>query len=227
MTEDELHNDVPETPVSLKLPVYNMSGSATGEEIELDPRLFGLERNDHVLYLAVKAELTNRRQGTRATKTREFVSGGGKKPWKQKGRGTARSGSNRSPVWRHGGTMFGPKPTDFEMKLPIKVKRLARKVALSVKAQSGAIRLLSDVSLPEPRTRAMADMLTKFAISGGSVLLLVDGNQPVVVKSCRNIPKFEVRDGVNASTYDILKARQLLISRSALDSMVKGLVNEK
>jgi len=217
----------PQAPASLTVPVYKHDGSTTGEQIDLDPRVFGLERNDHVLYLAVKTEMTNKRQGTRATKTRAEVSGGGKKPWKQKGRGGARAGSNRSPVWRHGGTIFGPKPIDFQMKLPHKVKVLARKVALSLKAYAGDIKVVADIEMAAPKTRTIADMLGALKMNSTSVLFLLNGNQPIVVKSCRNIPRVEVRDSITASTFDILKARQLVISRSALDSLVKGLVSEK
>lgn len=216
-------NQETENRTPLILPVLSKEGTPTGETVELDPRLFGLERNDHVLYLAVKTEMTNRRQGTRSTKDRSEVSGGGKKPWKQKGRGGARSGSNRSPVWRHGGTIFGPKPVDFQMKLPHKVRILARKVALSSKAQTGAISIITDLDMPKPATKEIATMLNKMSANGTAVLLMVDGYNPMVVKSCRNIPRMEVRDGMTASTYDILKARRLLISRSALESLTKGL----
>jgi large subunit ribosomal protein L4 len=213
-------------PVSLKLPVKRLDGTLTGETIELDPRLFGLERNDHVLYLAVKAELSNRRQGTHATKTRALVSGGGKKPWHQKGRGTARSGSTRSPVWRAGGTMHGPQPHDHLLKVPVKVRRLARRVAFSVKAQSGCIDLVEDFDFNEPKTKRISELLKGLGAAEQSALLLVDGYKPLVAKSCRNIPRLEVRDGLTASTYDIMRARKVIISRAALGSLVGGLVSE-
>ncbi len=211
----------------LKLPVRRMDGTPTGEEIELDPRLFGLPRNDHVLYLAVKVEMSNRRQGTHATRSRAMVRGGGRKPWRQKGRGAARAGTIRSPIWRGGGTTFGPQPHDHNLKLPKKVKRLARSIALSVKAQAGAINLVEDFDLEQPKTRRISDMLQAFDADGKSVLLLVDGYKPTVVKSCRNIHRLEVRDGVNASTYDILRARKLIVCRSALGSLTGGLPGEK
>ncbi len=212
---------------SLKLPVNRMDGTPTGEEVSLDPRLFGLKRNDHVLYLAVKAELKNRRQGTRSTLTRSMVRGGGRKPFRQKGRGSARAGTTSSPIWRGGGVIFGPEPQYFRMKLSAKVRKLARKIALSVKAQSDSIRLVEDFDLEEPKTTRIASMMKSFDASGKSALLLVDGCKPTVVKSCRNIPRLEVREAVNASAYDILRARRLIISRSAIDSLVGGLVGEK
>jgi len=211
----------------MKLPVRHMDGTATGEELELDTRLFGLPRNDHVLYLAVKADLANRRQGTHSTLTRSMTRGGGRKPWRQKGRGAARAGTLRSPIWRGGGITFGPQPHDHKMKLPAKVKKLARRVAFSVKAQAGAITLVEDFDLDEPRTGKIAAMLNSFDAAGKSALILMEANKPAVVKSCRNIPRLEVREAMTASTYDILRARNLIISRSALGSLVGGLTDEK
>ena len=137
----------------IKLPLRRLDGSLIGEDVELDSRVFGVPRNNHVLYLAVKAEMTNQRQGTRATLTKGLVSGGGRKPFNQKGRGTARSGSTRSPIWRGGGVIFGPQPQIFAMKLPQKVKRLARRIAFSVKCQAGAIDLVEDYQFEEPKTQ--------------------------------------------------------------------------
>jgi large subunit ribosomal protein L4 len=216
-----------EEKVSLKIPVKRMDGSPTGETVELDPGLFGLEKNDHVLYLAVKAEMTNRRQGNHATLTRSMVRGGGRKPWRQKGRGAARAGTTRSPIWRSGGITFGPQPQVHEMKLPKKVKRLAKKIALSVKARSGAIQLVEDFDLLVPKTKSISDMLNCFEVTGKSALLMVDSNKPNVVKSCRNIPRLEIRDAVNASTYDILRAKHLIISRTAVDKLVGGNTGEE
>ncbi len=210
----------------IKLPVKRLDGSLTGEEILLDPKVFGLPRNDHVMYLAVKAELTNRRQGTAATKTRALVSGGGRKPKKQKGSGGARAGSTRSPIWKGGGTMFGPQPHYYLEIVPAKVKRLARRVALSLKAQSGMLDLVEDFELDAPKTKHIADFLKAFNAGGKSALLLLNGNKPNIVKSCRNIPRLPVRDGVGASTYDLVKAHRILISKSALSSLVGGLTNE-
>jgi large subunit ribosomal protein L4 len=211
----------------LKLPVRRLDGTPTGEEVELNPTLFGLERNDHVLYLAVKAELTNKRHGTHATKSRGMVRGGGRKPARQKGRGTARVGTIRSPIWKGGGKIFGPQPHDYELKVPLKVKRLARRLALSMKAQSGAIDLVEDFDFDAPKTKRVGDLLSVFGAAGRSALIMLDGNKPLVVKSCRNIPRLEIRDGVNASTYDILRARRVLISRSALRRLEGSLSGEK
>ncbi len=211
----------------LKLPVRRMDGSDTGELLELDPRLFGLPKNDHVLYLAVKAELANRRQGTHSSRTRSMVRGGGAKPWRQKGRGAARAGTLRSPIWRGGGITFGPQPHDHKMKLPLKVKKFARKVALSLKAQTGAILLVEDFDIEQPKTRVIASMLNSFEAAGQSALILVDCYKPSVMKSCRNIPRLEIREALTASTYDILRARRLILSRSAVETLTGGLIGEE
>ena len=225
---EKIDNNQTEKTISpIRLPVKRLDGTTTGEEVELDPRLFGVEYNDHVLYLAVKAELHNRRQGTHSTLSRSMVRGGGRKPWRQKGRGAARAGTNRSPIWRGGGITFGPQPHDYNMKLPHKVKRIARRMALTKKAQSDAISLIEDFDLDAPRTKSIAQMLHVFDAVGQSILLMLEGNKPTIVKSCRNIPRLEVRDAMTASTYDILRAKKLIISRRAIDNLVGGLADEK
>lgn len=221
---DNNKSTVEQEGIKLTLPVLKIDGTQSGETIDLDPRLFGIPRNDHVLYLAVKAEMTNNRQGTRATKNRALVNGGSKKPFRQKGRGTARAGTSRSPLWRGGGTMFGPQPIDFEMKIPKKVRKLARRVALSVKALSGSIILLEDFDLEQPRTKKIAEILKNLKTEGNSSLIMVNGYKPVIVKSCQNIPRLEIRDAVGASTTDILRARNVIICRSAVESL-GGLLN--
>ncbi len=220
MTDKEMTN-----AEKIKLPVRRMDGSETGEQVELDPKLFGLEKNDHVLYLAVKAEMTNKRQGTHSTKGRTEVRGGGRKPWRQKGRGTARVGTIRSPIWRGGGITFGPKPHDYSMKLPKKIRRLARRIAYSVKAQQNAIEFVDEFKVDEPKTKKIAKMLESFELKNKSVLILDKESNANLLKSCRNIPRVEVRECLNASTVDILRARRILISRSALDILQGGLID--
>lgn len=207
------------------LAVRRMDGTETGEKVNLDQRLFGLEPNDHVLYLAVKCEMTNKRQGNHSTRNRALVSGGGRKPWKQKGRGGARAGTIRSPLWKGGGTVFGPETHDHYMQLPRKVKRLARKIAFSTKAQTDAIEIVEDLKIDEPKTSRIAGMLQAFSLGDTSTLILTADSNISIVKSCRNIPRLEVRECLSASTVDILKAKKLLISRSALDRLVGGLVD--
>lgn len=214
--------DTTEPQSHMKLPVHTIGGTPTGAEVNLDSQVFGVPKNDHVLYLAVKVEMANKRQGNHATLTRAMVRGGGRKPWRQKGRGAARAGTIRSPIWTGGGITFGPQPHCHCLKLPAKVKRLARKVALSVKASSGSISVIEDIQMDKPRTKQIAGMLDSFSVNGKSALLLLDGNHPNIVKSCRNIPRVEVRECLSVSTYDILRASRVFVSRSALDSISKG-----
>lgn len=223
MTDTGTKEKTNEKAVSIKLPVRRLDGTATGEEIELDNRVFGLDRNDHVLYLAVKTEMKNRRQGSRSVKGRSEVRGGGKKPWRQKGRGAGRVGTIRSPLWRGGGVIFGPTPQNFSMKLPRKVKQLARRIAFSVKARSDSIQLVEDFSFDSPKTKRISDMVKCLNSSKKSVLILTEKNLPEVVKSCRNIPRIETRECLNASTMDILRARQVIITKTALHEIVGGL----
>ncbi|MBT3231575.1 MAG: 50S ribosomal protein L4 [Calditrichaeota bacterium] len=226
MTENVTTGNETMDAQALKLPIYRMDGTETGDKVDLDPRLFGVPRNDHVLYLAVKAEMTNRRQGNSSSKGRSDVSGGGRKPWRQKGRGAARVGTTRSPIWRGGGITFGPKPHDFGMKLPKKVKRLARRVAFSVKALNNGISMIDEIKMDAPKTKKIAEMLSNFDAKGMSVLFLVNGQQPEIVKSCRNIQRVVVRESNTASTVDILRARKVFILKSALEPLVGGLVDE-
>jgi len=225
MSETETINKENKSPEPIKLILHRMDGSDTGKKIELDRRVFGLERNEHVLYLAVKAEMTNRRQGNSSSKGRSEVRGGGRKPFRQKGRGGARAGTNRSPIWRGGGITFGPQTKDYSMKLPRKVKRLARKIAYSVRAARDAIRLVEDIKLDQPKTKIIAGMLHNFDKEDMSVLILTDKSYPNIVKACCNIPRVEVRECLNASTWEILRARRLIITRPALDALVGGLAD--
>ena len=132
--------------------VYKIDGSSTGEKLELADDIFGIEPNDHAIYLAVKAYRANQRQGTHKSKERGEVSGGGKKPWKQKGRGGSRAGTSRSPVWVGGGTIFGPKPHLYKQDLPKKLKRLARKSALSYKVKDEQLMIVEDFNFEQPKT---------------------------------------------------------------------------
>ena len=154
----------------MKLDVYKIDGTQEGTSVELAEDVFGIEPNDHVIYLAVKAYLANQRQGTHKTKERNEVSGGGRKPWKQKGRGTARSGSTRSPIWIGGGTIFGPKPRNYRQKLNKKVSRLARKSALSYKASANQIIVVEDFSYDVPKTNDFVKMLDSLKIAGKKTL---------------------------------------------------------
>ncbi len=200
----------------MELNIYRIDGSETGEKMSLPERVFGIEPHSHAMYMAVRAELTNRRQGTRATKGRSQVRGGGGKPWRQKGTGRARAGTIRSPLWVGGGRAFGPKPHDYRLKLPKKVKQLARRSAFSTKAGEQNILLVEDFNFEKPSTKGLFTILQAFELHRKKVLLLVSKTDGMVTKSGRNIPTLHIKRGEEASTYDILNHHVLLIQRSAL-----------
>lgn len=204
----------------MKLDVYKIDGTQEGSSVELSKDIFEIEPNDHVIYLAVKAHLANRRQGTHKTKERNEVRGGGRKPWKQKGRGTARAGTIRSPIWIGGGTIFGPKPRNYRQKLNKKVNRLARKSALSHKANANQIMIVEDFNFENPTTKDFTNMLSALKITGKKVLLVTAEHQESVYKSGRNINKVDIIEAQYASTYDLLNHQVLLLQKSAVDKLV-------
>ncbi len=207
--------------------VYKIDGSSTGEKLELADDIFGIEPNDHAIYLAVKAYRANQRQGTHKSKERGEVSGGGKKPWKQKGRGGSRAGTSRSPVWVGGGTIFGPKPHLYKQDLPKKLKRLARKSALSYKVKDEQLMIVEDFNFEQPKTKEFEKMLNALKVSGKKVLLLTKENSTSVYKSGRNIPKVKILEAAQASTYDILNNQMLIVQKGAVEVISKTFVNTK
>jgi large subunit ribosomal protein L4 len=205
--------------------VDKIDGTPTGEKVELDAKIFGIEPNDHAIYMAVRSIQANKRQGTHKVKTRSEVSGGGAKPFKQKKTGRARAGSTRSPLWVGGGSIFGPKPHDYVVKLSTKVRRLARKSALSYKATESAIRVVEDFSFEVVKTKQMASMLKAFELDKKKTLLLTKATDQNIVKSGRNIPKLQVREADKASTFEILNNKVLLIQKSAVNVLQDSLKN--
>ena len=201
----------------MKLEVYKTDGTKSGEEVELSKDIFEIEPNDHVIYLAVKAFLANQRQGTHKAKERSEVRGGGKKPWRQKGRGGARAGTTRSPLWVGGGSIFGPKPHKYTQKLNKKVNALARKSALSYKAKANQIVVVEDFSFEEPKTKNFVDILDKLQLKGKKTLLLTNGNQDNVYKSGRNVPKVNILEANRASAYDLVNNQILVLQKSAVN----------
>jgi large subunit ribosomal protein L4 len=201
----------------MTLDIYKIDGTVSGEKLDLADDIFGIEPNEHAIYLSVKAHLANQRQGTHKAKERGEVNGGGKKPWKQKGRGGARAGTTRSPLWVGGGTIFGPRPRDYRQELPKKVKRLARKSALSHKFKDEQIIIVEDFSFEKPKTKEFLNFLNSFKINGKKVLLLTDKKSDAVYKSGRNIPKIKILEAYKASTYDILNNQVLVLQKSAVD----------
>jgi large subunit ribosomal protein L4 len=200
--------------------VYNKTGNTAGQ-IELPDNVFAIEPNEHVMHRAVVTYLANQRQGTKKTKIRSEVSGGGKKPWRQKGRGGARAGSNRSPLWAGGGTIHGPKPCDYRMDLPKKVKRLARKSAFSVRAAEQNLFVLDEMTMNEVKTKTFAEMLKALNLNNTSVLVLTPEYDKTLYLSTRNIPNVTLNAADKVSTYDILKHRKLLILKDAIQPIVK------
>jgi large subunit ribosomal protein L4 len=201
----------------MKLDIYNIDGKVSGKKIDLSDEIFGIEPNDHAIYLSVKAHLANRRQGTHKAKERSEVRGGGKKPWRQKGRGTARAGTSRSPLWVGGGTIFGPRPRNYRQDLTKKVKKLARKSALSHKVKDEQLMVLQDFTFDAPKTKEFSKILDAFNINDKKVLLLTGSTDHIVYKSGRNIPKVKIMEAGKASTYDILNNQMLILQKSAVE----------
>ncbi len=196
-----------------KANVFNMAGQQVGE-IELSEAVFGIEPNEAVVHAVVKNHLANCRQGTQSSLTRAEVSGGGKKPWRQKGTGRARQGSTRAPQWTHGGIVFAPKPRDYSYTLNKKVKRLALKSALSAKAAEGGVLVVDGLELPEIKTKAMKDFLT--ALGAKKTVMITPEVNENVVKSARNIPGVLTTTARILSVYDIVNANQIVVDKAAL-----------
>jgi large subunit ribosomal protein L4 len=208
----------------MKLDIFKTDGTTSGQ-LDLADDIFGIQPNDHAIYLAVKAYLANQRQGTHKSKERGEVSGGGKKPWKQKGRGGARAGTTRSPLWVGGGTVFGPKPREYRQALPKKVKRLARKSAFSCKVKDDQLMIVEDFTLQQAKTKDFAGILNNLKVAGKKVLFLTGDYSELVYQSGRNIPKVKVLEAAKASTYDILNNQVLILQKSAVDVINKSFGN--
>ena len=187
------------------------------KDIEL-PAVFGSEIKGHLLHTAVVNQLANRRAGTASTKNKALVSGGGKKPFKQKGTGRARAGSSRSPLWRHGGTVFGPMPRDYSYSIPKKEKRAALAAALAAKVQDSRLVLLDKLELTAPRTKEMAGLLRNLGVLESAVVLLAGENKNVSLAT-RNMPAIKVLRMENINVYDLLKYRYLITTQDALKTI--------
>ena len=194
--------------------VLNMSGAEVGT-VELSDGIFGIEPNQAVVHEVVKNHLANRRQGTQSALTRAEVSGGGKKPWRQKGTGHARQGSTRAPQWTHGGIVFAPKPRDYSYNVNKKIKRLALKSVLSAKAAEGKIIVVDSIAMDAPKTREFAAFMNAVKAEDKAYIVMpeVAAN---VVKSARNIPGIVTTTATILSVYDILNAKTLILDKAAL-----------
>ena len=201
----------------LKTNVLDMSGKVVGE-IELSEAIFGIAPNQSVVHDVVKNHLANLRQGTQSALTRAEVSGGGRKPWRQKGTGRARQGSTRAPQWTHGGIAFAPKPRDYSYTLNKKAKRLALKSALSAKAQETAIVVIDEIKMDAPKTKEFAAFLNAVGVQGKALVVTAEANANVV-KSGRNIAGCQVTFANLLNVYDIVNAGQLVVDKAALQKI--------
>ena len=201
----------------LKTNVYNMSGKLVGE-IELPEAVFGIEPNEAAVHDAVKNHLANKRQGTQSALTRAEVSGGGRKPWRQKGTGRARQGSTRAPQWTHGGIVFAPKPRDYSYSLNKKAKRLALKSVLSAKASEQAVVVIDEIKMDAPKTKTFAQFLNAVGCTTKTLVVTANADQNVV-RSGRNIEGCEVTFANLLNTYDVLHADKLVVDKAALQKI--------
>lgn len=203
----------------MELVVHKISGEATDRKVSLHDDIFGIEPNDHAIYLDTKLYLANQRQGTHKSKERNEVAGSTRKIKKQKGTGTARAGSIKSPVFRGGGRIFGPQPRDYSFKLNKKVKKLARKSALAYKAKEQQIVVLEDFTFDAIKTKSFAQILSSFELKGAKSLFVMPTADSNVVLSSRNIQRTKVVTANSLNTFDILNAKKLFVAESSLKTI--------
>jgi large subunit ribosomal protein L4 len=209
----------------MELTVYNIDGTQTARTVVLNDGIFAIEPNDHAIYLDVKQYLANQRQGTHKTKGRSEVAGSTRKLHRQKGTGGSRKGDIKSPIFRGGGRIFGPEPRDYSFKVNKKVKRLARKSALTYKAKDNNIMVLEPFSIEEPKTRNYLDILKKFNLENKKSLLVIPEVDRGIVLSSRNIPKAKVALASELNTYMILNADHVLLLESSLPEVENSLLD--
>jgi len=207
----------------MQVDLYNPSGDIIGN-VELHNDVFGIEPNEYAIHQYVLAYLAHQRQGTRKTKTRAEVSGGGKKPWRQKGRGTARAGSSRSPLWSGGGKIHGPIPHKYNLKVPVKIKRLAKKSALSIRTAENRLKVLTDFNINEYKTKKVVELLTNLKLYGESTLILTNGSDNYFYRSANNIPKVGIQPADKASAFDIMKYKNIVLLQNAIEDIEKILL---
>jgi len=200
----------------MELSVYNIEGKET-KKVKLDDSVFGIEPNDHAIYMDVKQYGANNRQGTHKAKERADVKGSGRKIKKQKGTGTARAGDIKNPLFRGGGRVFGPRPKDYSFKLNKKLKQLARKSALSYRAKENQITIIEDVKMDAPKTKAYVNMMTALKLVDQKPLLVTAGTDKTLSLSSRNVQKHKVVNVNELSTYDIMNCNRLVIAESAIE----------
>ena len=209
----------------MKFNIHNLSGKKISD-FQLDESVFGIEPNNGVIRQAVLAEMTNMRQGTHSTKNRANVSGGGKKPFKQKGRGGARAGTIRSPLWKGGGTVFGPEPHDYNHKLPKKVSKLARKSILSNKVSLGELFIVDSFNLKTHKTSDFYSLLKALDYHDKKITILVAGYDEKLDMAIRNLRKVYLVDSKKASAYDLIDCELLIAEKASIDILTNILATE-
>ena len=208
----------------MKVSVLNIKGKDTGREIELSKKVFEINASEHAVYLDVKQYLANQRQGNAKTKERAEIKGSTRKIKKQKGTGTARAGSIKNPLFRGGGTIFGPRPRNYEFKLNKNVKKLARKSALSNKCKSKSISIIDKIDLKSPKTKSFNNLLKAFGLEDKKTLFVMDGVNKNVYLSARNLKKSEVVTDSEISTYKIVNAQHLVIEENVIEKLQSNLI---
>ncbi|MFA8299455.1 MAG: 50S ribosomal protein L4 [Hyphomicrobiales bacterium] len=203
----------------MELVVRNIEGKETAKKVQLNENIFGVEPNDHAIYLDVKQIQANKRQGTHCSKERNMVSGSTRKLKRQKGTGTARSGDIKSPLFRGGGRVFGPQPRDYHFKLNKKVKRLARKSALAYKAQNNNILVLEAFNFEAPKTKAAVAMIKALSVENERTLFVVKAVENNFLRSISNVQRAEIIRAEELNTYDIMKARKLVIVEDSFEAI--------
>jgi len=203
----------------MKADIISITGKKTGRTVDLSDDIFGIEPNDHAIYLAVKSYQANQRQGTHSSLTRSMLSGSTKKLHKQKGSGGSRKGSIKSPLFKGGARMFGPEPRDYSFKLNVKVKDLARKSALAYKVKDGALTIVEDFKLETPKTKSYIQILKDLGVNGKKSLLVINEKDSNIHLSSRNIPKVKVTTVNSLNTYEILNANHIVFVESSLKNL--------
>ncbi len=203
----------------MKLGILNIKGKASGKDLTLSDKVFGIEPNKQALYLDTKQFLTNQRQGNAKTKERSEIKGSTRKIKKQKGTGTARAGSIKNPLFRGGGTVFGPRTRDYSIKLNKNVKKLARKSALSLKFKSKSISIIESLNINKPKTKIINKILSDFGLDSKKTLIVVDGHNKNVYLSARNLEKSEVISDSDISTYKIMNAQHIIFEEKAVEKI--------
>ncbi len=209
-----------EKTVDLRTSLRGADGGSKGD-ITL-PGLFGEKAREHLVYEVVHMQQASKRAGTHATKTRAFVSGGGAKPWRQKGTGRARSGSNRSPIWAGGATVFGPQPRDYGYRVPAKARRVALRSVLADRQRTGAVTVVDQIELAEPKTKRVVEMLAALGLQG-SVLIVSKDQNVGLERAARNLPTVKVLRSAGVNVYDVLKHQNILLTQDAVQALAERL----